>query len=287
MFVTQALVRATTAEDIAYAEASAALDARTRRLADVQAELEALRQALARFANVILHRARTMFVELDRVRLSIEEFEHRLALLAAASETPDADEIAAIEDAIRQEFGARRERLEEGREANRRQGNEVRRERARPPVAPEVAAELRRLYRDLARRHHPDLARGDAERAKRERVMLRINAAFRDRDLNALRGLHRAAEAADPAFDARPVTERLAWTVAEVARLDAVIAGLEDELAATIASDTHGFWLRHEAGEPVVHLLEEEAGLELAARRKRLAAITSTYRRACKMRSRR
>ena len=278
-----ALVRAQTPEEAEFAAVLVALEARTRRVADLQAELQTLKLSLARFASVVLHRARVMFAELDRVRIQIEEHEHRFALLAA-EDAADEDDLAAIEDAVRDEFAERRERLEAGAEQTRQEGRAGQRERARPPLPAEVAAEQRRLYRDLARRYHPDLARSSEDRAKRETAMLRVNAAYRERDHEALLALHRAAEAEDPAFDLRPVAERLRWAAAETERLDRLIAGLEFELAETMAGDTYGFWHRHEAGEPVVRLLEDDAGRELAQRRKRLSALTASYRRACKLR---
>ncbi len=45
---------------------------------------------------------------------------------------------------------------------------------------------LKRLYRGLARRYHPDLVTDPDERIRRTRLMAEINAAYASRDLNAL-----------------------------------------------------------------------------------------------------
>lgn len=66
---------------------------------------------------------------------------------------------------------------------------------APPPFAGAVQTEtpagsdLKRLYRELARRYHPDLTTNAAERERRNRLMVDINAAYSDGDLDALRAL--------------------------------------------------------------------------------------------------
>jgi DNA repair exonuclease SbcCD ATPase subunit len=45
---------------------------------------------------------------------------------------------------------------------------------------------VKRIYRDLARRFHPDLASNDAERARRTEIMNHINEAYQAQDLETL-----------------------------------------------------------------------------------------------------
>ncbi|MFJ2894184.1 J domain-containing protein [Streptomyces sp. NPDC087218] len=48
----------------------------------------------------------------------------------------------------------------------------------RPPKRVRPTEEARRLYRDLARKAHPDLAQDEAERARRDEFIARVNAAY-------------------------------------------------------------------------------------------------------------
>ncbi|GGV69148.1 hypothetical protein GCM10010294_25700 [Streptomyces griseoloalbus] len=48
----------------------------------------------------------------------------------------------------------------------------------RPPQRVRPSEEARKLYRDLARKAHPDLAQEDKERARREEFITRVNAAY-------------------------------------------------------------------------------------------------------------
>lgn len=57
------------------------------------------------------------------------------------------------------------------------------------PLSPEDEAQLKRLYRQLCRRFHPDLAQDEAERACRTEMMAKINAAYTAQDLQELESL--------------------------------------------------------------------------------------------------
>ncbi|MFE2845382.1 J domain-containing protein [Streptomyces scopuliridis] len=48
----------------------------------------------------------------------------------------------------------------------------------RPPKRVRPSDEARKLYRDLVRKAHPDLAQDDKERARREEFLTRVNAAY-------------------------------------------------------------------------------------------------------------
>ena len=58
-----------------------------------------------------------------------------------------------------------------------------------PTDAPRDKAAEKRLYRELARRFHPDLADGTAERAYRTTIMAAINTAYQAEDIGTLRDL--------------------------------------------------------------------------------------------------
>ncbi|WP_372487966.1 J domain-containing protein [Streptomyces guryensis] len=59
----------------------------------------------------------------------------------------------------------------------------------RPPQRVRPSDEARKLYRELARKAHPDLAQDDTERARREEFITRVNAAYSRGDELLLREL--------------------------------------------------------------------------------------------------
>jgi hypothetical protein len=91
---------------------------------------------------------------------------------------------------------------------------------ARPP-SPASEAHIKRLYRQLARRFHPDLAAGETERAYRTEKMAAINDAYAARSLAELEALAR-----EPAPHIQTGRDQLAGqTEAQMAQ------ALQDELA--------------------------------------------------------
>lgn len=106
-------------------------------------------------------------------------------------------------------------------------------ERQPPPSAPEfiLAADesetaVRTLYRQLARRFHPDLTTDPAERARRNHLMAEINEAYTHRDVEALRLL--AAQPAEAAL-AEPLA---ALQVRQLRQIHAQLAERIDQLKA-------------------------------------------------------
>lgn len=110
---------------------------------------------------------------------------------------------------------------------------------SQPAPDPNTDAELKRLYRLLAKRLHPDLSTDPVEKERRAGLMAEVNAAYAARDLPALRRLARLSEdAAPPAPPPAPPTraETLAALRAEIDRLDALALRLEQELDALAAT---------------------------------------------------
>ena len=100
-----------------------------------------------------------------------------------------------------------------------------------PATAGDVEVQIKSLYRELARRFHPDLGADDAERAWRTPRMAAVNAAYAARDLGALQALAAARE--DPSKPVIRIDSRAALIASlkrESARLDELIARLEHEL---------------------------------------------------------
>ncbi len=87
---------------------------------------------------------------------------------------------------------------------------------------PSPADALKRLYRDLARRFHPDLGGDQNERDRRTAIMSQINAAYTAGDLDALQAL--ADDSSDPngllpALTLRSLRKQLDELDAQIGRL--------------------------------------------------------------------
>ena len=93
--------------------------------------------------------------------------------------------------------------------------------------------EARRLYRALAKRCHPDLGGGEADRERRRAFMVRVNNAYESGDTDLLAWLATEwdpAEAARPAQDVRPDRLQRLRAVLETGRRR--LAQVREELTA-------------------------------------------------------
>ncbi|MFD3484618.1 J domain-containing protein [Streptomyces sp. NPDC058665] len=141
-----------------------------------------------------------------------------------------------------------------------------------PPKRVRPTDEVRKLYRDLARKAHPDLAQDDTERARRDEFITRVNAAYGRGDEALLRQL--AEEwAAGPV----PKEPRLSENEELYARLDWLAR--RKELLTIVAQDLEqsaiGAMLQMAPDDPdrLLEEIAEQLLAEVSARESELARL--------------
>lgn len=139
----------------------------------------------------------------------------------------------------------------------------------RPPQRVRPSEEARKLYRELARKAHPDLAQEDKERARREEFITRVNAAYARGSEAELREL--AEEwAAGPELKRLPsageeLYARLEWLSRRKELLTLVAKDLEESAIGSmlrLAPDDPDGLLEEIAGQLEAQVAEREAELE-------------------------
>ena len=103
----------------------------------------------------------------------------------------------------------------------------------RPPKRVRPSEEVRRLYRELARKAHPDLAQDEAERERRDEFIARVNAAYGRGDEALLRELAEEWAAGPVPAEVRPseseeLYARLEWLSRRKELLALLARELED-----------------------------------------------------------
>jgi len=249
------LERIVTGEELEYAARQVIIESRKARTADLQRDLDELSTALNQFERQYRTRLGGLHTEIDRLRKEITDYRERIAQLRerAANRDPLLSDPPPFDD----------DPTAEGPEFERISANQ-----RRPVVDVETMDALRTVYRQLAKRFHPDLALTPDERHRRQEMMLRINEAFAERNLAALEAIARETERDDPAFGFRPIVERLAWATLEIARLDGVISQLETQIGTLRSSRTYEYW---RAAEKIDDAIERLA-VEASDKREKLAA---------------
>jgi hypothetical protein len=250
---------------------------RRRDLTNLERDLIALRDAVTGFEALAQARLGELFTELRRLEGATADFSHRVARLRAALDTRELDELDL------DEFDLEDEDLLAGAPFGGPGGRGVPRGPHVPAAARRwlatEAVEAKRLYIDLAKRLHPDLARDDEERQRRERIMQRVNEAFRLRDLAGLRAVHLESVAEDPGWAERPVTDRLAWAEEEMRRLGVALEEARLAMARLRGGELFRLYTRYEAGDPVFADLRTRIEERIATENRRLDRLKSSYRR--------
>ena len=132
------------------------------------------------------------------------------------------------------------------------------------PTAEKLAAELKQLYRRLARLLHPDLARTDEERHRLGDLMARVNAAWAAQDRTALELMAEKVGAGEPPGDLSD-EERRAHLGRRVEQLERVAASLKRERDRLARTETSRLWRESQARQAAGRdFLEEEAASLLA-----------------------
>jgi HPt (histidine-containing phosphotransfer) domain-containing protein len=132
------------------------------------------------------------------------------------------------------------------------------------PLASDEAAALKNLYRQLARRFHPDLALDDADRAHRTGLMMAINDAYTAGDLEKLQ---RLALEPSPDAGALKTDEQLAEALQrEVERCRQRLQEIEQELAQLERHQSARLMKRAERAAAIGRDLLQEIAVDLRRR---------------------
>ena len=146
-----------------------------------------------------------------------------------------------------------------------------------PEPRPVIGEQAKRLFRQLARIIHPDLAGDAAERERRTNLMVAANLAYEQGDVAALEKLLVDWERSPEAVTGEGALAELERTVRRIAQIQASIDAIDEELAELEASAMG--WLRRrtekaarEGWDLLAHMVREldrqigEAQLELDRR---------------------
>jgi hypothetical protein len=233
----------------------AELDALRDEVAQLELECETLRGELAAFE--VRHRAELADEQrfIERIASVVRQLERWAEMLTESQP---------------------RGRAARARQVERQRTRELRQEaREADPVdewafpEPSPAAELKSLYRRLARRFHPDLARTEEEQVRHAALMARINALYRAGDRAGLEALADQALGSELPEPAVSLEEELRLLEERRARFESARDGLRIELAALRGCATAELLRVVRRAEEEGRDLFDELRAELAARGER------------------
>ena len=262
-------------DEEAYRLCLEAIRGRRDKLERMRSDFDRLRQELNRFEALCHARVGDLVAELRRVAAAVADAQARLEGLLSRAERLTEEAVDAVLEGLDLEHDLDLDQT--GRKADPLlDGRPDAEDRPREPGDP---ATLKRLYRELAKRCHPDLAASTEERARRAILMQRVNEAFAEGNADLLRALLHETEAEISGFAERSAAERLRWAREELAMLDKDLAALRRDLLALHVSDLHRLWRRHEAGEAIFDELEDDLERRIRREGGRLDRLNATHRR--------
>jgi len=209
-------------------EEQAALEAE---LAERELRSANLRAELGAFERQYLHFVGSRYAELDALKAQISE---RLA-----TEQPENDRAAQ----------AAREARARADETKSVAGEKFEQEPGRFQASPE----LKRLYRDVARRIHPDLTSDRDDRARRQQLMADANQAYEQGDETRLEKILTAYEHSPEAFRGEGPGAELIRVIRRVSQVRSRLAEIEAELQGLLRSDLHQLKIRVDEAESSGH----------------------------------
>jgi hypothetical protein len=184
------------------------------RLIECELGLHSLKGELAAFENLYVRNVGIHYAELDEINAEIAEL--------LARENPSNHR---AQEAARQA----RARANESREGSQ----SVAQENAR--FSPSVS--LKNLYREVARKIHPDLAGDDADRAKREQLMAEANQAYEKGDESRIRSILEEYENSPDSVSGQGPGPELVRLIRKIAQVKKRIKEIESETEQVRASD--------------------------------------------------
>jgi chromosome segregation ATPase len=182
-------------------------------LAERELELADLSSQLAAFEGRYLRQVGTLYAELD-------EWKARIAELRAQ----------------RDPSSTATQQSEEAREQARRTHEAASGEASKPPdFAP--SPELKSLFREVAKRIHPDFAKDPADCDLRTRLMAEANRAYRAGDADALRRILDEYDGGADAISGEGVGVDLIRIIRQISKARERLATIEQELASLRQSE--------------------------------------------------
>ena len=249
------IVRNQTPEELELQRKQAELASLEAELIQRELDLATLRAELADFESRYLRTVGVLYAELDEIEAQIAE--------AAARRMPS--DSKAQEQATR----ARAQAQESSATA-----------RAIAEPKPKPTENLKKLFREVAKRIHPDLATNDADRARREKLMAEVNLAYENGDEAKLRSILADWESSPDTVEGKGVGAELIRVIRKIAQIQKRLTNIDAEIQQLSTSDLYQLKAKaDEAEKQGRDLLEEMAAQveqRIEAAKERVASVESS-----------
>jgi hypothetical protein len=225
-------------------------------LAQAELELATLQAALHAFEAIYVRIVGTVYSELDEIEARIAEAEAQ-----RNTDDPQLREVA-------EEARAKATESADATGAALQRKQEV-------DFAP--AEELKKLYREIAKRIHPDLTTDEKERVRRNRIMMEANRAYEDSDEAKLRAILEEWQASPESVEGEGVAAELVRTIRKIYQVQRRLTDIAAETKQLTSSDLYDLKLRVDLarsnGQDVLAQMAAQVKAQIRLARIRLAEL--------------
>lgn len=208
--------------------------------ADLSFQVQDLKIKLNLFLGEYNSRVGRFYVDLDRIKLKIKEYQYRIKTVYGKEISEE--ELKAIEEDLKETFSEQRQRIknleEEAAESTNDYRSHIEEEKKKNPIEKKDEEELKKLFRKLAYKYHPDKAKDEQDRQKYQDIMAKINEAYKNGDLGTLRKYMKQAEREEK-IAKETVSEKLTRLKGEFKDTLEIITKLREELEDLKVSKTY------------------------------------------------
>jgi len=224
-------------------------------LAEQELHLTGLRVELSAFERRYLRIAGVRYAELDEIEAQIA---NRIAFNQPASE--EAQNTA-----------------REARERATESGAEIHRQASQNAKDFAVSPTLKSLYREVAKRIHPDLAFDTADRARRQKLMAEANRAYEEGDEARLRAILDEYETSPESIHGEGTAPELVRVIRKIAQVNRRLKEIKAELKRLMRSELFEFKAKVEEaakqGRDLLRELADDTEARIAEARSRLTRL--------------
>lgn len=250
---------------------------------DLSIRIQEIKITLNMFLGNYNSKVGLLYVKLDRLKLKIKEYQHRIELAQHKKVTQE--DLNIIEEEVEQKFYQERNKIDEleneASESSEEYKIDLEDEEKRQSLDSETKQEIKKLFRKLAFKFHPDRAKDEKERQEFNKFMADINQAYKNGDIETLKKYMQQVERKEKIAKETP-EEKLVRLKDDYETILGIIAKLKEELEALKSDETYKLKEKVDQakmeGKDLLEQLAFDINEEIAENRAKLDELVSEYK---------
>jgi len=253
-----------------------------KKVSDLSIRTQNIKIALNLFLGEYNSKVGVLYISLDKIKLRIKEYQSRINLAKGKKLSPD--DLNNIEKEVRGNFFQERSKIDnlESETSDSSEEYDKNLEKEKEKYLDRKSLEkLKKLYRKLALKFHPDRAKNEKQREKFHKIFSAINEAYQNGNLNTLLKYMKQAEREEQIAKETP-KEKLARLKKDYKIILGIILKIQRELEDLEASETYKLKEKvdqaKEKGRDLLQELSATVNLEISENQRILDKLVAQYK---------